>query len=861
MKTTPFIQYLNGEDQIRQAVFGIRLVSIPAFDNCSGKASQTTLQEYSDLLNQFYLPDQSITFSLRTIFFPDQTAGTLNTVEVVLFVILSDKSIRKLKQKTGQIFHQIQVILSSSFPFHEFEFITTETEFQQFYSPAFLEEAHFCEIRKRESAIQLNSIANEKPIGFLNSSIAITEAGSENQVYFPHPFYPRQDDFERLYRLLILNDTPFIVNFCLTPTQLQASEESALISEIAKGEGFKPEDEVPIRQVYLERARLVRQGLVDQLLRLQDAPFYCQIILASGEPIGRGIAESIGSSISQSIGSGSNQEFLDLRIQMGGYDILFPATSGEQADAKHDFMFPGKATWGKTIAVEGLKRFRFLVDGYQGTCGFRFPSARNNGLVEFRTHQTKMLTPPREMSELSNQNGTQRKIIGVNNAFGFQNPIYLTDKDLRQHVYIVGQTGTGKTTLLKSMILGDIANDKGVAVIDPHGDLFNELLDFIPKQRVKDVVLVDPLDMEFPVGFNLLACSDLSQRIFIAREIKAIMHRLLHDTFGDVSNNYIGPVFYKHVQMDLLLAMSDPDNPGTLLEFYEIFQHTDYWKRWLPLKWNDPMLEDWVEEVLPNMDYTYRTRTDNTSMGEYVGSKFDEFILDPRLQLIFGQKESTINLGSIMDSGKILLINLAKGLLGEATSQFLGLILMAKFQSEIMARGRKAMGDRRQFTIYVDEFQSLATENFSLLLSEARKFGVSLVLANQFVSQIKDQRILEAVFGNVGTMLSFRVGKNDAARLESQFSPQFTQFDLANLPNWHACVKTTLNGQVVPPFNLQTIQPRVQTDEGVREAVIVHARKTYGRPRTEVEQTIRESLKSPMTENGEGEAREIDLFT
>ena len=173
---------------------------------------------------------------------------------------------------------------------------------------------------------------------------------------------------------------------------------------------------------------------------------------------------------------------------------------------------------------------------------------------------------------------------------------------------------------------------------------------------------------------------------------------------------------------------------------------------------------------------------------------------------------------------------------------------MAKFQSEIMARGRQAVGDRRQFTIYVDEFQSLATENFSLLLSEARKFGVSLVLANQFVSQIKEQRILEAVYGNVGTMLSFRVGKNDAARLESQFSPQFTQFDLANLPNWHTCVKTTLNGQIVPPFTLQTIQPQIKPDAQIREAVLAHARKVYSRPRAEVEDTIRESLRMPEVE-------------
>jgi len=859
MEKTPFIYLQNNEGQIHQAVFGIRLESIPAFDNLSREAAQKTLQSYADLINQLYFPDYPITFSLRTIFFPKQSNGIENVIEVVLFVILSDKSSRKLKQRANLIYHQVGIILVSSFPYHEFQYIDEEAEFHRFYFPAFLENAHFCEIRRRESYVYLNCIKPEKPLGFVNSSSNEVGVNEEDRVYFPHPFYPRQADFEKIYRLLILNGCPFILNVSLTPTQLRESEERALISEIAKGEGFKPEEEVPLRQVYLERARLVRQGLVDQLLRLQDAPFYYQIFLASSEPIGRGIAEAFGSTISQSIGSGSNLEYLDLRVQMGGYDVLFPTSTEERTQARHDFINPGCSTWGGSIAVDELNRFRFLVDGYQGTCGFRFPSAWNNGLVEFRTRQTKMLTPPREMSDLSRKSAAEKKIIGLNNAFGFKRSIYLCEKDLRQHVYIVGQTGTGKTTLLKSMVLGDITNNKGVAVIDPHGDLFNELLGLIPEHRIKDVVIVDPLDMEFPVGFNLLACPDLSQRIFIAREIKAIMHRLLHDTFGEVSNHFIGPVFYKHVQMDLLLAMSDPDNPGTLLEFYEIFQHEDYWKRWTPLKWDNPLLESWVEEVLPSMDYTYRTRTDNISMGEYVGSKFDDFILDPRLQLIFGQKESTFNLGDIMDSGKILLINLAKGLLGESTAQFLGLILMAKFQSEIMARGKQAIGERRPFTIYVDEFQSLATENFSLLLSEARKFGVSLVLANQFVSQIKDQRILEAVFGNVGTMLSFRVGKNDAVRLESQFFPQFTQFDLANLPNWHACVKTTLNGQVIPPFNLQTIQPQTLPEDRIREAVISHTRKRYGRPRQEVEKTIRESLRMPVIESDENEFPGIDF--
>jgi hypothetical protein len=412
-------------------------------------------------------------------------------------------------------------------------------------------------------------------------------------------------------------------------------------------------------------------------------------------------------------------------------------------------------------------------------------------------------------------------------------------------MYIVGQTGTGKTTLLKSMILGDIHNGKGLAVIDPHGDLYEELLYQIPRERIKDVVLINPLDMDYPVGLNLLDCADLSQRIFVAREIKAIMHRLLHDTYGHMSNEYIGPVFYKHLQMNLLLTMSDPDDIGTLLEFYEIYQHKYYWKRWLPLKWKEPLLENWVNDILPSTDYTYRPSSSSISMGDYVGSKFNDFVLDPRLRLIFGQKHSTIDLGKIMDEGKILLVNLAKGLLGESTAQFFGLVLMAKFQSEILGRGEKKISLRKPFTLYVDEFQSLATENFGLLLSEARKFGVSLVLANQFISQINDPTIMEAIFGNVGTMLAFRVGKDDAARIEPQFAPEFDQRDLSNLPNWQAVIKMTVNGQIVPPFNLTTIPPNPLPDQSAKDAIIHHARQTYSKSRAEVEEIISQSLKMP----------------
>lgn len=274
---------------------------------------------------------------------------------------------------------------------------------------------------------------------------------------------------------------------------------------------------------------------------------------------------------------------------------------------------------------------------------------------------------------------------------------------------------------------------------------------------------------------------------------------------------------------------------------YEIFQHDDYWKRWLPLRWKEPQLERWTKQNLPNIDYTKRCN-DTMIWGEYLSSKFDDFVFDPKLRLIFGQKRSTIDLRRIMDEGKILLVNLAKGELTEANARFLGMVLMAKVMAAAMSRTEVPAQQRRVFYLYVDEFQSLATQSFILLLSEARKFGLGLILANQFVSQIKDERIVHAIFGNVGTLISFRVGQADAHLLEPHFAPFFDHFDLSNLPNWHACVKATVGGQVVTPFTLCTTLLAAPPDPQTASAARTQSQRRCGRPRQQVEGEIRRSL-------------------
>ena len=249
------------------------------------------------------------------------------------------------------------------------------------------------------------------------------------------------------------------------------------------------------------------------------------------------------------------------------------------------------------------------------------------------------------------------------------------------------------------------------------------------------------------------------------------------------------------------------------------------------------VLRSWVENGLPNSNYR-QVGDQGIAFGDYISSKFEDFLFDPRLRLIFGQKRSTVDLRAIMDEGKILLVNLAKGQVSEANARFLGMVLMAKLQAAALSRIELPVSGRRPFSVFADEFQSLATQNFSLLLSEARKFGISLTLANQFVSQIKDPRIVQSIFGNVGTLVSFRVGRADAELLAPLYGPQFDADDLVNLPNWNACVKTTADGQIAAPFSLQTLLPTGAPDTEMARELKAASAQTYGRARADVEAAI-----------------------
>ena len=396
--------------------------------------------------------------------------------------------------------------------------------------------------------------------------------------------------------------------------------------------------------------------------------------------------------------------------------------------------------------------------------------------------------------------------------------------------------------MFESMILDDVSNGEGVGVIDPHGDLIEKLLRKIPKERADDVIILDPGDMERPVGFNILEYEDEAQKEFLIQELLAIIERLMRE----YDPSFAGPIFHLHSKMVLKLIMSDPQKMGTLVQFYNVFSSQDYFNRFLPLPKPDRLLEAFVDGTLKNTNYT-KVSNDGGSMGSWIASKYEPFVGSPMLRNIFGQQRSTIDLRKIMDKGKILFINLSKGRMGEMNSRFFGMVLIAKLQAAAMSRASIEKKDRRDFYLYVDEFQNLANQNFSVLLAEARKYRLNLILTNQFVTQVPTE-IMQAITGNVGSLISFRVGSLDAEFLERDFAPYFNRFDLMNLPNFHTYVSTLVDGEVSKPFSMRIISDLAEGDEKMSKEIRSQSRAKYGAQRELIEQMIDADL-APQKSN------------
>ncbi|MFA5368635.1 MAG: DUF87 domain-containing protein [Candidatus Paceibacterota bacterium] len=419
-------------------------------------------------------------------------------------------------------------------------------------------------------------------------------------------------------------------------------------------------------------------------------------------------------------------------------------------------------------------------------------------------------------------------LLGKTMFRGEEKNVYIaSEEDRRRHFYIVGQTGVGKSGFLSEMIRQDIESGHGVGVIDPHGELVEDILTLVPEERVGDVVLFEPFQTERPCGLNMLEWETPEQKDLAVSEMVAIFYKLFPPEM-------IGPMFEHYMRNAMLAIMADKDNPGTLIEIPRIFTDDKFMEAKLQ-KVSDPLVRSfWLKE------WKQTTGSTKSDMLGYVISKIGRFIENEMLRNIVGQPRSGFNLSEIMDNKKIFLANLSKGQTGELNSSLLGLILVSKMQMAAMKRASMPSELRKDFYLYLDEFQNFATDSIATILSEARKYRLDLILAHQYMPQLTDT-IKNAVIGNVGTFASFRIGADDAEFLEKQFSPQFSKFDLLNLDNFQLILKMMINNKLATPFKIKTLLPQKGNPE-ISLAIKELSKIRYGRPKSMVEADIMTTL-------------------
>lgn len=473
---------------------------------------------------------------------------------------------------------------------------------------------------------------------------------------------------------------------------------------------------------------------------------------------------------------------------------------------------------------------------------FHLPDQNNIPSSQVERQKSKQVDGPTEVLD-------QGFLIGVNRFRGVNKPIRLNDVDRRRHVYIIGQTGAGKSGLQNNLALQDMLDGKGFALVDPHGDLAEELLAMVPKERVEDVIYFSPSDLDSPIGLNIFEAKSKDEQDFLISE----MISMLYSLYDPGHNGIVGPRMENIVRYAALLLMGDPNNPATFMDIPKTLVDPEFAKSKIPYITDQNVLDFWTKEW-PNAQRS----NDSGEVTSWVVSKWAPF-MTPAIRNILGQTKSGFDLRDIMDNKKILLVNLSKGKLGEKNAQLLGMIFIMKFQQAAMSRANIPEDERVDFTLYVDEFQNFATDSFESILSEARKYRLSLIVANQFMTQLTE-KIREAIIGNVGTVICGRIGTTDAELMVKKFQPTFTTEDLMKMPNYTSVTSVLIHGVPSAPFSMDWIPPMGHPNKKLAEALKRLSAAKYGRDRATVEAEITRRLQAADIAKEEDKKRRLEAM-
>jgi Helicase HerA, central domain/TraM recognition site of TraD and TraG len=567
---------------------------------------------------------------------------------------------------------------------------------------------------------------------------------------------------------------------------------------------FKGQDTIDKeKEGEVKRAQAVDQATLEQFVRKLKSPFVATNIRIASSAATQMEAESILRDLQSSfnqfeLGSGNRIEWKDV------------ATKNIQEVLKEFSLRTFNTTEKMILNLDEMT-----------TC-IHFPaSSIHHAAPQLKQSQAGTAPAPLDLPRA----GT---LIGMNTHRGMETPIYISPEDRMRHFYVIGQTGTGKTTLLKNMIIQDIQAGKGVCFVDPHGSDINDILAAIPQSRYEDVIYFDPASTTRPMALNMLEYDVRfpEQKTFVVNEMFSIFQKL----YGAVPES-MGPMFEQYFRNATNLVIEDPESGCTLLDVSRVMSNKAFRDMKISRCKNPVVVQFWKE-----IAEKAGGEASLANVVPYITSKFDVFLANEIMRPIVAQEKSSFNFREIMDGKKILLVNLSKGRLGDINSHLIGLILVGKILMAALSRVDAFGTPMNDFFLYLDEFQNITTDSIAVILSEARKYRLSLTMAHQFIAQL-DDKIKNAVFGNVGSMAVYRVGTEDAEFFEKQFTPLFAVKDIINLDNYHSYVKLLSNGRPATPFSMQHISPVKGNTDQVPKLKELSA-LVYGRERSRVDEEI-----------------------
>lgn len=745
---------------------------------------------------------ENVAMELSMSAMPDLFYKAHGKIAFVLSITVTEISQAAAKEAAVSRYLALMSLLFSHFTEAEFVPILNKKDLENLRSP--FRPTHAVAVHRRVEKIFLTDPFQRRQVG-----LHVLEERAEQRGYpviHRFPLMPSLDAWSRLMDTLIHQLDPIRIIVRLRHATLSDEQRLALEDTIRNCELYLSTGE-PYQLSLRKQVEMIRDVTLGHLSALMENAFQMGVYVMAPHPLDSSLGNVLGHAITGRSSLGREQELFQ-----GGFSLS--EISSEDALNTHYF----------------FEEEAFCLR--EAAAAFRLPSPpqEDHAGLPIRRSRTSLAMVPQRRNDMN-----ECIELFLNEHHSMVQPVWLDAHDRMRHKFIIGQTGTGKSTLMESMIMQDIKAGRGLAVIDPHGDMVDSILGKIPNHRADDVILFDVLDRERPPGFNILAWSTIDERDLIIDDIYSVFDHLYDLKLTG------GPIFESNLRGMLKLLMGDKkqeDFTPNLINFTTCYLSKNF-RHWLAERVTDPTVHDFLKEL-------ERTGGDGSlqNIAPYITSKFTRYINDTTLMRIIGQGKISFDFDEIMNTGKILLVKLGKGRFGSQVSALLANMIVSRFKYAAMKRGDLPPENRRDFYLYVDECHNLPYENFTELLAEARKFRMALILATQYTAQLSSQNVknnfLAAVIGNVGTIIAFRLGQEDARGMAPVFSPYFNYLDIIGLPNWQGYASLQIGGDRVSPFSFKSTQDKTPFSEEVKHKVRELSRFKYGTDAKCVDAEIRE---------------------